>query len=144
LLNGHIQNNLAVTLPLGTYAAPLAASGQTLLSSSIPKVGGLTFGWQFYKDAAGTVEAEPGDDIIKAVLTLSGTSLSSNLNKDIAELEYSLGRVPYGIIDGSGVATFSIEAEPLGPAPIPEPGTMLLTGLGLLGLGAWGAKRRKK
>lgn len=44
---------------------------------------------------------------------------------------------------GSGTTSFDV-LDPPGSVPVPEPGTMMLLGSGLVGLAAWGRKRMKR
>ena len=142
-INTFIAGLLPRTLPVGTYEAPLAASGITPLPGGL-----LNFEWHFYSDLAGSTPANPGDPIRRARLLLydnTGGTILQPLNDILANMEYiwesTHGAPPYNLnnIDGSGTASFQITAS-----VIPEPGTMCLTGLGLLGLGALGARRKKR
>jgi len=77
-----------------------------------------------------------GTDITQIVFTIGAENLADTLNRDFTFLDNTLGGAN-GIIDGHATANFSVTA-------VPEPSTILLSGLGLLGMGAYIRRRRSK
>ena len=99
------------------------------------------------------IEANDGDKYYSAVKTLSHDGVFNNFSYDLSFLGTDINSVKYlGFVVSSDLTgNFSNPDFPSSPdsfhvavAPVPEPGTMMLLGLGIFGLAIFGKRRMNK
>lgn len=97
----------------------------------------------------GTLSATVGTVTYQVVIPVGTPNVQgvSGTCSQLGQSNYTVSRGPTTISENSSttLATASVVAAPAGGIPtIPEPGTLSLIGLGLVGLGWMGAKRARK
>ena len=160
VLRGGIAGSAIGIITDATYADPSASlyqgsSGSMIAMHQIDFAVNITLGvgqtYQFFLDGSGSATAGQGTSV--PFVHASNAALSGSL-QDGADNLMLYANVVNGIVDPSSIGTWSSLGDGWDKAsdvnvqvygqPVPEPGTMMLLGSGLIGLAGYGRKRFKK